>query len=51
MEKTVYVIGGPNGAGETTFVSNFLPNYAEVKNFINAESLQAYHLLILFLWK
>ena len=41
MEKRVYVIGGPNGAGKTTFVSNFLPNYAEVKNFINADNIAA----------
>jgi predicted ABC-type ATPase len=33
----VYIIAGPNGAGKTTFAREFLPNYAECKNFINAD--------------
>jgi len=28
---------GPNGAGKTTFAREFLPNYADCKNFINAD--------------
>jgi predicted ABC-type ATPase len=32
-----YVIAGPNGAGKTTFAREFLPNYAECKNFVNAD--------------
>lgn len=32
-----YVIAGPNGAGKTTFAREFLPSYAQCKNFINAD--------------
>jgi predicted ABC-type ATPase len=32
----VYVIAGPNGAGKTTFAREFLPAYAECRNFVNA---------------
>jgi predicted ABC-type ATPase len=34
---TAYIIAGPNGAGKTTFAREFLPYYAECKNFINAD--------------
>lgn len=37
MSPSVYVIAGPNGAGKTTFAREFLPPYAECKNFINAD--------------
>jgi predicted ABC-type ATPase len=37
MSRNVYVIAGPNGAGKTTFAREFLPNYANCKNFINAD--------------
>jgi len=33
----VYVIAGQNGAGKTTFAREFLPNYADCKNFVNAD--------------
>jgi predicted ABC-type ATPase len=33
----LYVIAGPNGAGKTTFAREFLPNYADCKNFVNAD--------------
>jgi len=33
----LYVIAGPNGVGKTTFAGKFLPNYANCKNFINAD--------------
>jgi predicted ABC-type ATPase len=33
----LYIIAGPNGAGKTTFAREFLPNYADCKNFINAD--------------
>jgi predicted ABC-type ATPase len=36
MRPDLYIIAGPNGAGKTTFAREFLPNYAECKNFINA---------------
>src|SRR6202140_3136214 len=32
-----YIIAGPNGAGKTTFAREFLPHYADCKNFINAD--------------
>lgn len=37
MSPSAYVIAGPNGAGKTTFARNFLPNYADCQNFINAD--------------
>lgn len=37
----VYVIAGPNGAGKTTFAREFLPNYADCRNFVNADLIAA----------
>jgi len=37
MSLSVYIIAGPNGAGKTTFAREFLLNYADCKNFINAD--------------
>ncbi len=37
LNPNVYIIAGPNGAGKTTFAKEFLPNYADCKNFINAD--------------
>ncbi len=37
MSPDLYIIAGPNGAGKTTFAREFLPNYADCKNFINAD--------------
>jgi predicted ABC-type ATPase len=33
----LYIIAGPNGVGKTTFATEFLPNYASCKNFVNAD--------------
>lgn len=33
----LYIIAGPNGAGKTIFAREFLPNYADCKNFVNAD--------------
>lgn len=33
----LYIIAGPNGAGKTTFAKEFLPKYAQCKNFVNAD--------------
>jgi predicted ABC-type ATPase len=33
----LYVIAGPNGAGKTTFAREFLPNYADCRNFANVD--------------
>lgn len=37
MSPQVYIIAGPNGVGKTTFALKFLPNYADCKNFVNAD--------------
>src|SRR5260370_21577575 len=37
IKPSVYIIAGPNGAGKTTFAREFLPNYADCKNFVNAD--------------
>jgi predicted ABC-type ATPase len=37
MSLNLYIIAGPNGAGKTTFAREFLPIYADCKNFINAD--------------
>ena len=37
MSPDLYIIAGPNGAGKTTFAREFLPRYANCKNFINAD--------------
>ena len=41
MEPNVYIIAGPNGVGKTTFAREFLPNYADCLNFINADLIAA----------
>jgi predicted ABC-type ATPase len=39
MQPNVYIIAGSNGAGKTTFAREFLPKFADCKNFINADLL------------
>ena len=39
--KRIIIIAGPNGAGKTTFAREFLPNEANVPNFINADLIAA----------
>ncbi len=34
---TVYVIAGPNGAGKTTFAAEFLPDFVQCREFLNAD--------------
>lgn len=41
MSPNVYIVAGPNGAGKTTFAREFLPNYADCKNFVNADLIAA----------
>ena len=37
MASKLYIVAGPNGAGKTTFAREFLPNYAECLEFVNAD--------------
>jgi len=37
VSPNVYIIAGPNGAGKTTFAREFLPKYADCRNFVNAD--------------
>ncbi len=37
MKPRCIVIAGPNGAGKTTFAREFLPKYADVVHFVNAD--------------
>jgi len=38
-KPNLYIIGGPNGSGKTTFAKEFLPNYADCFEFVNLEVL------------
>jgi predicted ABC-type ATPase len=35
--KNMYIIAGPNGSGKTTFAKEFLPEFVDCPNFINAD--------------
>ena len=37
MNSSLYIVAGPNGAGKTTFAREFLPNYVECLEFVNAD--------------
>src|SRR3954454_22925357 len=37
----VYIVAGPNGAGKSTFARLFLPEYADCKEFVNADLIAA----------
>lgn len=37
----VYVIAGPNGAGKTTYAAEFLPDFVECREFLNADLIAA----------
>jgi len=38
---TVYVIAGSNGAGKTTFAIEFLPDFVNCREFLNADLIAA----------
>lgn len=38
---TCWIIAGPNGAGKTTFALSYLPEVANCRQFINADSIAA----------
>lgn len=37
MSPQLYIIAGPNGSGKTTFAREFLPQYAQCQQFVNAD--------------
>jgi len=39
QKREVYIVGGPNGSGKTTFVKQFLREYVNVTNFVNADDI------------
>ena len=39
--RRIFIIAGPNGAGETTFAKEFLPNEADCPIFVNADLIAA----------
>jgi predicted ABC-type ATPase len=40
-QPIVYILAGPNGAGKSTFAKLFLPEYADCKEFVNADLIAA----------
>jgi predicted ABC-type ATPase len=40
-KPTVYVLAGPNGAGNTTFAAKFLPDFVDCRQFLNADLIAA----------
>ena len=41
MTKELYIIGGSNGAGKTTFAREFLPVYVHCSRFVNPDLIAA----------
>ena len=39
--KRIFVVAGPKGAGKTTFATEFLPNEADCRVFVNADLIAA----------
>src|ERR1700712_4760150 len=37
----LYIVAGPNGAGKSTFAQLFLPDYANCREFVNADLIAA----------
>src|SRR5262245_61288811 len=40
-QPNLYMVAGPNGAGKSTFARRFLPDYAECREFVNADLIAA----------
>ena len=40
-QPNVYIVAGPNGAGKSTFSRLFLPDYADCREFVNADLIAA----------
>ena len=41
QQPNLYVVAGPNGAGKSTFARLFLPDYADCREFVNADLIAA----------
>ncbi len=41
QQQTIYVIAGPNGAGKTSFAQQFLPDFVDCREFLNADLIAA----------
>ena len=39
--QTIYMIAGPNGAGKTSFAEQFLPDFVDCREFLNADLIAA----------
>jgi hypothetical protein len=37
INPELLIIAGPNGAGKTTFINTYLPEYTNVREFVNAD--------------
>ena len=40
-QPQIYIIAGPNGAGKTSFAENFLPDFVDCREFLNADLIAA----------
>lgn len=40
-QPNLYVVAGPNGSGKSTFARLYLPDYADCKEFVNADLIAA----------
>jgi predicted ABC-type ATPase len=40
-QPNLYIVAGPNGAGKSTFASLFLPDFADCREFVNADLIAA----------
>lgn len=40
-QPNLYVLAGPNGSGKSTFARLYLPDYADCKEFVNADLIAA----------
>ncbi len=40
-QPNLYMVAGPNGAGKSTFARLFLPEYADCREFVNADLIAA----------
>ena len=38
-KPTLYLIGGPNGSGKTTFATQYLPTEAKCRKFLNSDEI------------